>query len=82
MSFVVVCLLWIRTNATCQKGHSLLPVAVELGPVDCCIELAVHLPAIAPAAGAKGGTSGGSACGAPVVAGTPAAGERALRAKG
>ncbi|RLN04295.1 hypothetical protein C2845_PM13G22160 [Panicum miliaceum] len=48
-SFVAGCLLWIRTNGTWKKGHSLLPLAVALEPVDCCIRLPVRLPAIAQA---------------------------------
>ena len=51
--FVASCLLWMRTKATWQKGHSLLPLAVELEPLEVAfMVLRLHFPAMASKLGA------------------------------
>ena len=51
--FVAGCLLWMQTKATWQKGHSLLPLAVELEPLEVAfMVLRLHFPAMASKLGA------------------------------
>ena len=51
--FVAGCLLWMRTKATWQKGHSLLPLAVELEPLEVAfMVLRLHFPDMASKLGA------------------------------